>query len=236
MRESEFTMPTVLITGANRGLGLALAERYAARAEWQVIAVARDTATADELSALAARSHGRVRPLAADVADGSAIDRLAHDIGDADIDVLINNAGAPGRTEFGALTSQDLIELFSVNTFAPLLIAQVLRARLARGGKVVNITSVLGSIANAQGSGDYLIYGMSKAALNMCSVKLAALFEPRDVAVLALHPGWVQTRMGGPDASISVNTSADGMLRVIDGLDMRRSGAYLAYDGTPIPW
>jgi NAD(P)-dependent dehydrogenase (short-subunit alcohol dehydrogenase family) len=229
-------MPTALITGANRGLGLALATRYAARADWHVVAIARDITGADDLNALVARSHGNVRALAVDVADGAAIDRLAHEIGDTTLDLLINNAGAPGRTEFGSITSDDLVALFHVNTFAPLLLVQALHDRLANGGKVVNITSVLGSIANARASGDYLIYGMSKAALNMCSVKLAALLHPRNVAVLALHPGWVQTRMGGSQAAITVDTSADGMVRVIDALDLDATGAYLAYDGSTIPW
>jgi NAD(P)-dependent dehydrogenase (short-subunit alcohol dehydrogenase family) len=229
-------MPTALITGSNRGLGLALATRYAARPDARVIAVTRDIAAADDLAALVSRSNGRVRPIQADVADAASIERLAHDVGDAAIDLLINNAGVMGNTDFGEISEQDLIEVFRVNTFAPLLLTQALRARLVRGGKVVNITSVLGSIEAARDGTGYLTYGMSKAALNMLSVKLANVLRPRDIAVLALHPGWVRTRMGGSDAAISVDTSANGMMRVIDALDIGRTGAYLAYDGSVIPW
>jgi NAD(P)-dependent dehydrogenase (short-subunit alcohol dehydrogenase family) len=229
-------MPTALITGANRGLGLALATRYAQRAETRVLAVARELAGSQDLHALVNSGAGRVRAIEADVADAAAIAQLADQVGDATIDLLVNNAGVSGNADFGEISAQDLIDVFRVNAFAPLLVTQALRGRLARGGKVVNITSVLGSIERARELGDYLIYGMSKAALNMFSVKLATTLRPDGVAVLALHPGWVQTRMGGSGAAITVETSADGMMRVIDALDLSHTGAYLAYDGSPIPW
>ncbi len=229
-------MPTALITGANRGLGLALASRYAAKPDTQVIAVTREITGATDLAALVSGSEGRVRAVQADVADATSIDGLVHELGATPIDLLINNAGVPGRVDFGEITTHDLIEVFQVNAFAPLLVTQALRARLVRGGKVVNITSVLGSIASSRGSDGYLVYGMSKAALNMFSVKLAAALKSDDIAVLALHPGWVQTRMGGAAAALDVDASADGMVRVIDALDMAHSGAYLAYDGSTIPW
>lgn len=229
-------MSTALITGANRGIGLALATRYAARADAHVIAVTREAAGADDLHALSERSAGRVRVVEADVADAAAIERLAREAGDATIDLLINNAGVSGSSEFGKVSAQELSDVFRVNAFAPLLVTQALRERLARGGKVVNITSVLGSIENSRGNANYLAYGASKAALNMFSVKLADALRERNIAVLALHPGWVQTRMGGSGAAIDVDTSADGMVRVIDGLTLSRSGSYLAYDGSTIPW
>jgi len=230
-------MPTALITGANRGLGLALATRYAAaRADANVIAVTREAAQSPDLQALVERSDGRVRAVEADVAEAASIERLAREVGNATLDLLINNAGVSGSTTFGEISSQQLDDVFRVNTFAPLLLTQALRNRLARGGKVVNITSVLGSVENARDDAGYLAYGMSKAALNMFSVKLAAALRADDIAVLALHPGWVQTRMGGNGAPLSVDTSAEGMMRVIEALDIRHSGAYLAYDGTAIPW
>ena len=230
-------MPTALITGANRGLGLALATRYAAaRADANVIAVTREAAQSPDLQALVERSDGRVRAVEADVAEAASIERLARDVGNATLDLLINNAGVSGSTTFGEISAQQLDDVFRVNTFAPLLLTQALRNRLARGGKVVNITSVLGSVENARDDAGYLAYGMSKAALNMFSVKLAAALRADDIAVLALHPGWVQTRMGGNGAPLSVDTSAEGMMRVIEALDIRHSGAYLAYDGTAIPW
>jgi NAD(P)-dependent dehydrogenase (short-subunit alcohol dehydrogenase family) len=229
-------MPTALITGANRGLGLALASRYAAKPGAHVIAVARDVAGSPDLAALVTRSEGRVRAVQADIADALSVNALVHEVGSAKIDLLINNAGVPGRVEFGAITAHDLADVFGVNAFAPLLLTQALRAHFAHGGKVVNITSVLGSIESARGSDGYLVYGMSKAALNMFSVKLASMLKSDDIAVLALHPGWVQTRMGGENAAIDVDTSADGMMRVIESLTPAQSGSYLAYDGSTIPW
>jgi NAD(P)-dependent dehydrogenase (short-subunit alcohol dehydrogenase family) len=229
-------MPTALITGANRGIGLALATRYAASHDAHVIAVTRDAASSPDLHAIVDRSGGRVSVVEADVADAASIERLARDVGDATIDLLINNAGASSTTAFGEISAQELSDVFRVNAFAPLLLTQALRHRFARGGKVVNITSVLGSLENARDDASYFAYGMSKAALNMCSVKLAEALRADGIAVLALHPGWVQTRMGGSGAAISVDTSADGMMRVIEALNLGRTGTYLAYDGSTIRW
>lgn len=229
-------MTTALITGANRGLGLALATRYAAKSEARVIAVARDVDGAEDLQRLVHASDGRVRAVRADVADPASIEALTTEVGDTKIDLLVNNAGVPSRAGFGEISPSELHDVFAVNTFAPLLVTQALAKRLARGAKVVNITSVLGSIEQGRGDAGYLVYGMSKAALNMLTVKLAAALHDRDIAVLALHPGWVQTRMGGSSAAITVDRSADGMMAVIDALDLADSGSYLAYDGSTIPW
>jgi NAD(P)-dependent dehydrogenase (short-subunit alcohol dehydrogenase family) len=218
-----------LITGANRGLGLGLVTRFAARPGSHVFAVARDPAGSDELTKAVRESDGRISVI---VAAANAGDKIAAAIGSTQLDLLVNNAGAMSESDFGDLSQHDLIEIFKVNTFAPLLVTQSLRKNLVPGAKVVNVTSVLGSIARA-GEG-YLAYGMSKSALNMLTKKLAA--ELDGIAVLSLHPGWVQTRMGGAGASITVDTSIDGMVRVIDALDSKRSGAYLAYDGSNIPW
>jgi NAD(P)-dependent dehydrogenase (short-subunit alcohol dehydrogenase family) len=220
-----------VITGASRGLGLALVSRFAARPGAHVFAVARDPDASAELKALVAERGESVSVVRADVADADAGHTIAAALGSANVDLLINNAGV-GGTEFGRTSQDDLIELFKINTFAPLLIAQALRSKLAANAKVVNITSVLGSIAQA-GSG-YFTYGMSKAALNMLTKKLAA--ELDGVAVLSLHPGWVRTRLGGAGAPLTVDRSADGMVTVIDAFDVSRSGAYLAYDGATIPW
>jgi NAD(P)-dependent dehydrogenase (short-subunit alcohol dehydrogenase family) len=220
-----------VITGASRGLGLGLVSRFAARPGAHVFAVARDPDASAELKALLAERGESVSVVRADVADADAGRTIAAATGSATIDLPINNAGASG-TEFGETTQDDLIELFKVNTFAPLLLTQALRSKLAANAKVVNITSVLGSIARA--GSDYLSYGMSKAALNMLTKKLAA--ELDGIAVLSLHPGWVRTRMGGGGAPLTVDRSADGMAKVIDAFDVSKSGAYLAYDGTAIPW
>jgi NAD(P)-dependent dehydrogenase (short-subunit alcohol dehydrogenase family) len=220
----------VIITGATRGLGLALATRYARRADTHVFAIARAPEGTPELRALASDT-GAVTIVHADMTDAHVGDRIAAAIGTASVDLLVNNAGVSGP-EFGAATQDALVELFKINTFAPLLIAQALRTKFRTPAKLVNITSVLGSIELAGSA--YFSYGISKAALNMLTKKLS--LELDRVAVLALHPGWVQTRLGGPAAPLTTDTSADGMVAVIDTFDLSKSGAYLAYDGSTIPW
>jgi NAD(P)-dependent dehydrogenase (short-subunit alcohol dehydrogenase family) len=220
----------VIITGATRGLGLALATRYAKRAGTRLFATARTLEKNSDLQTLASET-GAVTIVRADMSDPDVGETIAAALGTATIDLLINNAGVTGP-EFGAVTQDALVELFKTNTFAPILIAQALRAKFNARAKIVNITSVLGSIELAGSA--YFTYGMSKAALNMLSKKLAV--ELDRVAVLALHPGWVQTRLGGPAAPLSTDTSADGMVKVIDAFDLSKSGTYLAYDGSTIPW
>jgi NAD(P)-dependent dehydrogenase (short-subunit alcohol dehydrogenase family) len=229
-------MKTALITGANRGLGLALTTRYLDKPDTQVIAVARDLADSPDLHALASAHDGRVHVAQADLADPTSIEALARSFDGAAIDLLINNAGVSSFADFGNVTGEELGRVFMVNAFAPLLLTQLFRDRIVQGGKVVNISSVLGSIESARGLDGNLVYGMSKAALNMFSVQLAHILSKRNIAVLSLHPGWVKTRMGGSGASITVDTSADGMMRVIEALDMASTGRYLAYDGRSIPW
>lgn len=224
----------VVVTGASKGLGLAFVERYAARPDVAVYALARNLSEAGELKAVAAKNPQRLRLVELDVADPVAISGLRGALAIDAVDLLVNNAGMSGRTEFGDITADDLDAIFRVNVFGPLLITQTLAPILRSGSRVVNISSVLGSIARA-GSG-YLSYGMSKAALNMLSRKLASELRPAGVAVLALHPGWVRTRMGGSDAALDVDAAVDGMVRVIDAFDLERSGSFLAHDGSEIPW
>ena len=230
-------MRTTLITGANRGLGLALATRYAARPETHVIATARDRATASDLTRLAETHAGIVTILEADVADDASIANVAATIarGGTTIDLLVNNAGTANFDAFGDVAADDAAEMYRVNALGPLLLTQALRGSLAHGATVVNMTSILGSIERADAS-LALAYSMSKAALNMVTKQLAVALRGDDIAVLSLHPGWVRTRMGGDGATLTVDQSADGMVRVIDGFDLARSGAYLTYDGSPLPW
>ncbi|GAC1518914.1 MAG: SDR family oxidoreductase [Vulcanimicrobiaceae bacterium] len=230
-------MRTILITGANRGLGLALATRYASRDDTRVIATARDASGAHELRALATRYAPRVTILEADVADPASIERLARETSavTASIDVLVNNAGTADWNEFGDVEPARALDILRVNALGPLLVTQALRRYLAADATVANVTSILGSIARATGTNG-MAYPMSKAALNMVTKQLAGALRARRIAVLSLHPGWVRTRMGGDDATLSIDESADGMVRVIDGFDLPRSGSFLAYDGTTLPW
>ena len=230
-------MPNVLITGANRGLGLALAEHFASRHDTHVFATTRDASTASDLHAAAQRCAGRIEIIAVDVASESSITALAgvlaaHEI---TLDVLINNAGTASWTSFGEIDEATSAEIMRVNALGPVLVTQALAGRIRDGGKIVNITSTLGSIERAASSWG-LVYSMSKAALNMFSKILSIELRDRKIAVLALHPGWVRTRMGGDQAPLEIAQSVEGMAKVIDALDLTTSGRYLTYEGESLPW
>ena len=219
-------MPTVLITGAARGLGLEFARQYRADG-WDVIATARNAS--DELAALGVTVH------ALDVADFAAVEAFgrAHD---APLDLLIANAGI--ATPFDVKSAADAdgwVETFRVNSIAPVLLARALMPRLAAAkGKAIAITSQMGSIADS--STGWLPYRASKAALNMGWHVLANEGAGQGVTFAMLHPGWVQTDMGGPNASIDTATSVGGMRRVIDGLGAGDSGRFLTFEGRELPW
>jgi NAD(P)-dependent dehydrogenase (short-subunit alcohol dehydrogenase family) len=219
-------VPTLLITGASRGIGLELARQYAADG-WQVIATVRDPASATGLKDIA----GELRIEALDVADFAAILAFAGRI-DEPIDHLICNAGVMGKS---GVDPQDWLHTLAVNTVAPTLLAQALVERITPGGKVIAITSKMGSIADND-SGGSIIYRSSKAALNAAWRSLAIDWRGRDLAVAMLHPGWVQTAMGGPSAPVSPHESVAGMRCVINALTRDRSGAFLDFRGAPIPW
>lgn len=240
-------MPTVLVTGASRGLGLEFTRQYAA-AGWQVLACARDPAGATALHGAAAAAGGRVSLHPLDVADHAAIDRLAAQLADAAIDVLINCAGTMGAGNFaaqglafgrfGTTDYADWERVLRINVLGPMKMAEAFVAQVARSEqrKIVTLTSILGSIArNTRGS----LYGYrsSKAAVNAVmrsmSIDLAA---SHGIAATTLHPGWVRTDMGGPSADIDAQTSVTGMRRVIDALTVDTAGRYWMYDGSTLPW
>lgn len=222
-------MPTVLITGANRGIGLEFARQYADDA-WDVIACVRDTADAGELPSLG------IRIEQADMRDLDAVATLAGGI-DAPLELLIANAGTwIPETADSADEGQQWAEMFTVNCIAPYLLARALLRQVAAArGKLIAITSKMGSIADNR-SGGYVPYRSSKAALNMAWSSLA--LEARSTGVIAalLHPGWVKTRMGGPSAPTPPDQSVAAMRRVIDGLGPEQSGGFFDHDGSPIPW
>ncbi len=231
-------MPTTLITGANRGLGLEFVKQYAT-AGWRVHACCRAPEAAETLSRLAA-DNSAITLHTLDVADFSQIDRLADDLSGAAIDLLLNNAGVypdRGHSEFGE-TDYDAWALgFRVNTMAPLRMAEAFVEHVARSQqkKIALVTSKMGSVAD-NSSGAYYIYRSSKAALNMVAKSLAIDLAPRNIAVALLHPGWVQTDMGGPDAWITPEQSISGMRKVIDKVTLDDSGVFYAYDGQQVPW
>ena len=218
-------MPSVLITGANRGIGLEFARQYSADG-WDVVATVRQSSP--ELDVLGVRVERLdMRDLDAVASFGERLDSL---------DLLIANAGTYGpRSPRSAVEGEEWLETFAVNTVAPYLLAQSVLPLVARsGGKLIAITSKMGSIADNR-SGGYIAYRSSKTALNSAWRSLA--IDNRDKVVAAvLHPGWVQTRMGGESAPLEPEESVAGMRRVIEDLGPDQSGRFFSYDGSEIPW
>ncbi len=228
-------MTTVLVTGANRGIGLEFTRQYLARGD-KVLAACRRPEQADELRALSAS--GDLEILALDLNDQASMEAFVTELSGRAIDVLINNAGVYGpRHGFGAVQAQDWMAVLHVNSVAPLLLTQLLIDNLRAGElkKLVYITSKMGSIDDNQGGGSY-VYRSSKAALNAVVKSIAIDLAPEGFSAAVLHPGWVQTDMGGPNALIDTHTSVTGMIAAIDGLDRSCSGGFFNYDGKTINW
>ena len=229
----------VLITGANRGIGLEYVRQLLARGD-HVIATARHPAQAHDLNRLVAEHPGRLHVFPLDVMDPKGEAEVARELplvlGDEPLHLLINNAGLLHSGErFGHVPAANLEDSFRTNAMGPFLLAQAVAPRLADGAKVANMTSQLGSIANTARFGTPT-YAIGKAALNMVTRLLAAALAERGIAVVSLHPGWVQTDMGGAQAPLAPQQSVAGLLRVIDGLDMARSGSFLDWQGETLPW
>ncbi len=226
-------MPTYLITGANRGLGLEFARQLSTRKDdTKILATARDPDKAADL----ARLVHDVIPL--DVADPASIAKLPDLLKDRPIDVLINNAGVPGKGNTVAqIGAADMRQTFAVNAIGPLLVARALMPNLRAGQRktIVNITSVLGSISANRGGFNYSYCG-SKAALNPMTVSLAYELKKDGFTAIVLHPGWVQTEMGGAEAPLKPEESISGMLKVIDALTAADTAKFLDYQGNKLPW
>ena len=227
-------MPSVLITGANRGLGLEFTRQYAADG-WRVFAACRDPAGARDLAAV----EGDVSAETLDVDDGPQVASLANKFSGQPIDVLINNAGIYGPKD---VTRDTVVydawgQVFRTNAMSPLAVSAAFAANVAQGGqkKIITLSSIMGSIAENDSSGDF-IYRSSKAAVNAVMKSLAGDLKSEGITVAVLHPGWVRTDMGGPDAAIEAPESVTGMRAVIAGLKESDSGRFLNYDGTEIPW
>ncbi len=225
-------MPTVFISGANRGLGLEFARQYA-RDGWRVIATSRSLDKAGALRALGSS----VAVHALEVTDFAAVAALARALDGESIDVLIANAGIYGPRDMTAasIDAAGWGETFRVNTMAPLALAAAFQAQVARSAqrKAVAITSRLGSIA-ANTEGGLYAYRSSKAALN--AVWRSFALDHRDIIATVLHPGWVRTDMGGQSAPLGPEESVAGLRRVIASLEAADSSGFIGYDGKPIPW
>lgn len=226
---------TILITGANRGIGLEYVKQYAASG-CQVYATVRDPAKATDLQQLVTQ-YANVQVLALDVATVAAIRDLAGQISAITVDILISNAGTYPESTFGKTDPQAWLDAFQVNTLTTYYLAEAFLPQLRRASqaKLIAMTSKMGSIED-NGSGGEYIYRSSKTALNMVVKSLALDLREFNIAVAALHPGWVRTDMGGPNGLIDTATSVRGLRQVIEHLTCEQSGQFIAYDGKPIPW
>ena len=223
--------PTVLVTGANRGIGLEYARQFKAQG-YTVIGTARDPADAKELSDVA----DRVEQL--DVADAASVAALARRLDGVAIDILVNNAGIfdRGDVTVDKVDFATMERTFAVNTLGPLRVVQALLPNLRKGQRkvIVNMSSQLGSIENSNGR--WYAYRASKAALNQVNKTLSAELGPEGFICTVLHPGWVQTDMGGAGATYTPEQSVGGLIAVIGKLKPSDNGRFFDFKGEPIPW
>ena len=219
-------MATVLVTGANRGIGLQLCRQLAARGD-EVIAVCREPT--DELSNLGVRVIDAI-----DVGSGTAVETLREELDGQPIDVLINNAGILLRDSFGEIDYDAMEEQYRVNTLGPLRVTEALADNLREGSKVAIVSSRVGSIED-NGSGGNYGYRASKAAVNMIGTNLMHEFRPRGIAVALLHPGLVATDMTG-GSGIDPAESARGLIERIDELTLENTGGFWHAEGYTLPW
>jgi NAD(P)-dependent dehydrogenase (short-subunit alcohol dehydrogenase family) len=227
---------TILITGANRGIGLELARQYL-KSGSRVVATCRKPEKASELATLALQQHNlQINPL--EVTAAASVQRLALSLANQCIDVLINNAGILGG-EDQSIDSMDYdawTETLAVNTIAPFRVSLALLAnlRLSRRPRILALSSQMGSMQRA--SSGYYAYRSSKAALNKVMQGLAVDLRSDGIIVCPVHPGWVRTDMGGPQADITVEESAAGLIELINGLTIADSGHFFKWNNTEHPW
>jgi len=228
---SAATSHTVLITGANRGIGLEYARQFAAKG-YKVIGTVRDPADAKDLSEVA----DRVEPL--DVTDAASVAALANRLQGVPIDILVNNAGVFDRKDvtIDKVDFAMMEQTLAVNTMGPLRVTQALLPNLRAGKRrtIVSVSSQLGSIERSDGR--WYAYRASKAALNQINKTLSVELAPEGFTCVVLHPGWVRTELGGKGATYSPQESVAGMIAVIEKLGPTDSGRFFDFKGTPIPW
>ncbi len=232
-------MPTVMITGANRGIGLGLAKAYLKNG-WAVITTARSPEKASELNGL-----GGVEVYTLDVTDHKAIDDLAEKLKGRPIDVLINNAGVLGSADFekgsldqsiGSMDFGGMRHTLEVNTISPLKVSEAFLPNLEAGDqkKLITITSGMGSIGTT--GGGYISYRTSKAGVNAVMKNISIPLKDKGIAVAVLHPGWVKTDMGSAAAPTEVSESVAGLVKQIDALTLEQTGCFRDFTGKEIPW
>ncbi len=230
----------ILITGAKRGLGLEFARQWLDRGD-EVFVLARRPETSADLAGLARLHPGALRTVDCDVADDASVERARRAVEEAwdRLDVAVNNAAIFGA-EGGPVETLDLEEVrrvLEINTLGPLRIGRAFVPLLRKGTspRLVQITSLMGSIDDNR-SGGYWGYRLSKAALNMATRNLAHALKGAGIITVVLHPGWVRTEMGGPQAPLSPEEAVTSLVRTIDRLTPRQSGGFFDRDGKPCPW
>lgn len=241
-------MRRILITGSNRGIGLELVKRYLAQPDTLIFATCREPNTAVELDTLAGQNPERVKIVQLNVIDQDSIETAYQQISTQvdGLEILINNAGIlPGGVDhreanigsLGSLDANAMLEVFRVNTISPIIVTQRYADLLRNGdqARVINVSSDAGSIDRRKNGCDYS-YPASKAALNMMSRCLAGDFRSDQVIVVSMHPGWIQTEMGGVRARLTLDEAIPSMAAVIDKLTMADSGSFVNWDGGLIPW
>jgi NAD(P)-dependent dehydrogenase (short-subunit alcohol dehydrogenase family) len=241
-------MNNILITGANRGIGFALTRLYSEHDDTTVFAACRRPHDAPELRSLAGEPGRSVEIIRLDVNDPSSIDHCSGDLRDRidSIDMLINNAGIfggsvadpmPQTSQFGSLAMDAMLEVFRTNSVAPVLVAQACSDLLRKGvlPRIVNVSSDAGSITLQSNKGNYT-YMASKAALNMMTRCLAGELREYNIIVVSVHPGFLQTGIGCPGATMRVEEAVPSLVQQIDRLSMGDSGRFINWDGGEIPW
>lgn len=226
----------VMIAGASRGIGLGLVTALLAQGH-SVVAVARDPAGSEGLQALA-KTHGDALTLiACDLNEPDAASVLRAGFGSLRFDRIVMNAGVkvPAHQSAAATTPDETALLFMTNAVAPIRVAQQLSSSVVDGGVIGFMSSQMASLTLNR-AGSMPLYGASKAALNSLILSWASTLEVLPFSLLALHPGWVQTEMGGPDATETVDASAAGLIRTLDAYAGKKVCAFLDYQGDPMPW
>ncbi len=230
-------MATILVTGANRGLGIEFVEQYLNEGN-EVIATYRNENSSMDLIKMG-NERSNLKLLQLDVSSNKSLNSFAENLGDSPIDIFINNAGVygPRNSSFGNLDEENWIPAIKINAIAPILLTQLIIKNIRSGAdkKLIFITSKMGSIDDNKAGGAY-VYRSSKTALNAVVKSLSVDLENEGIVVALIHPGWVKTDMGGPNALIDKDTSVKGMTEVISNLDISSTGNFYNYDGSIIPW
>ncbi|MGK0270376.1 MAG: NAD(P)-dependent dehydrogenase (short-subunit alcohol dehydrogenase family) [Cocleimonas sp.] len=231
-------MPTLLITGANRGLGLELCKQFL-QSDWKVIATCRNPESATRLSVLKDKYPELLSVHVLEVSNGDHINELKTQLGETLIDILFNNAGvyAAESAEFGSTDPVVWLDAFNVNVISPMKMMEVFVENVANSDKKImaNMSSKMGSITEASTDGS-IAYRSTKSALNMVIARVALDLKEKGIITLALHPGWVRTDMGGANADLSTEESATSLIKIMNNASSKDTGKFFDIDGSIIPW